>query len=117
MWSLIVTYGDLTAWSASLLVGKLFLQRGLSFLLQWLRCRMPTGPFKYLAIKPSAKGSQESVSALVLPYASGVPRMHPQQLLHNTYMKHPAVHGLVPKPLVCFKKNRNLGSWLVRAGA
>jgi hypothetical protein len=71
---------------------------------------------KYLQHSTITK-AKSSVSALVVPYAFGVPEMHLQQLLHSTYMKHPDVHGTVPKPLVCFKKNRNLGSWLVRAGA
>jgi hypothetical protein len=59
----------------------------------------------------------QSVCALVLPFASGVPEMGLQRLLHEAYMEHPSVHDLLPKPLVCYKKNRSLGSWLVRAGA
>ena len=73
--------------------------------------RRPT----YLHKAPTQSGA--SPTAFVVPYASGVPDMRLQSLLHTVYMQHPEAHQYIPRPLVCFTKNRNLGSWLVRAGA
>ena len=55
--------------------------------------------------------------AFVIPYAHGVADLQLQKLMHELYAGHPEVHAYMPKPIVCFRKNKNLGSWLVRAGA
>ena len=55
--------------------------------------------------------------AFVIPYAHGFADLQLQKLMHELYAGHPEVHAYMPKPIVCFRKNKNLGSSLVRAGA
>jgi hypothetical protein len=56
--------------------------------------------------------------AFVIPYAYDTHELQLQKLMHDLYGEHPEVHAHIPeKPVMCFKKNRNLGSWLVKAGA
>ena len=72
---------------------------------------------KYLQQSPRHNNSG-SVCAFVIPYVDGTADMRLQQLLHEVYMEHPELQAYIPeKPLVSFKKSRNLGSRLVRAGA
>lgn len=67
--------------------------------------------------KGPADSAAPSPTAFIVPYANGVPDMRLQALLHEVYLQHPEAHEYITKPLVCFTKNKNLGSWLVRAGA
>jgi hypothetical protein len=72
---------------------------------------------KYLQQSPRHEKSG-SVCAFVIPYVDGTADLRVQQLLHELYMEHPELQAYIPeKPLVSFKKSRNLGSLLVRAGA
>lgn len=72
---------------------------------------------KYLQQSPRHNNSG-SVCAFVIPYVDGTADLRLPQLLHELYMEHPELQAYMPeKPLVSFKKSRNLGSWLVRAGA
>jgi hypothetical protein len=66
-------------------------------------------------LQSSGKSTEDSVCAFVIPYAGGVPEMQLQKLLHEAYAGDSEVQAYLPKPIVCFKKSRNLGSWLVRA--
>ena len=72
---------------------------------------------KYLQ-QSARHNNSGSVCAFVIPYVDGTADMRLQQLLHELYMEHPELQAYIPeKPLVSFKKSRNLGSRLVRAGA
>ena len=67
---------------------------------------------KYLQQSPRHNNSG-SVCAFVIPYVDGTADMRLQQLLHELYMEHPELQAYIPeKPLVSFKKSRNLGSRL-----
>lgn len=63
------------------------------------------------------KPTGSSSSVLVLPYAQLIPEMRLQQLLRDEYEKcDDALHAWMPhRPIVAFTKNRNLGSFLVKA--
>jgi hypothetical protein len=59
------------------------------------------------------------VLALVVPYSRDVSVMQLPALLRAQVMQHPEAAAQLPRTqlFVCFTKNRNLGSALVRAGA
>jgi hypothetical protein len=70
---------------------------------------------QYLCADRSCKATC-SKSALVVPYAQQVPDLRLPQILLNEYMKGgEALHAVLTKPIVAYKKNRNLGSLLVKA--
>jgi hypothetical protein len=71
---------------------------------------------KYLH-RTEGNPAQKAGAALVVPYATGVPQLQLQQLLHCVYATHPEAHHHMSKPLVCFTKGRSLGAMLVKAGA
>jgi hypothetical protein len=53
---------------------------------------------------------------MVVPYAQQVPDLRLPQILADMYMKAgEALHVTLAKPIVAYKKNRNLGSLLVKA--
>jgi hypothetical protein len=53
---------------------------------------------------------------MVVPYAQQVPDLRLPQILADEYVKAgEALHVTLTKPIVAYKKNRNLGSLLVKA--
>jgi hypothetical protein len=54
--------------------------------------------------------------ALVVPYAQQVPDLRLPQILSDEYVKAgEALHVALSRPIVAYRKNRNLGSLLVKA--
>jgi hypothetical protein len=78
---------------------------------------------RYLASAACAAGDPDlapaGVLALVVPYSRDVSVMQLPALLRAQVMQHPEAAAQLPgtQLFVCFTKNRNLGSNLVRAGA
>lgn len=74
---------------------------------------------KYLQRRNQAGPSMDtSCLPLVVPHVSGVPDMRLQQMLHSLYdSSSEAVRTRISKPFVSFTKGKNLGAFLVRAGA
>lgn len=72
---------------------------------------------EYLSNASSRTTASSSRPVLVVPYAQLVPELQLQQLLQDEYGKgDKVVQDWVPqRPIVAFTKNRNLGSFLVKA--
>jgi hypothetical protein len=64
----------------------------------------------------SRKADSSSKCVMVVPYAQQVPDLRLPQILADEYVKAgEALHVALAKPIVAYKKNRNLGSLLVKA--
>jgi hypothetical protein len=64
----------------------------------------------------SRKADSSSKCVLVVPYAQQVPDLRLPQILADEYVKAgEALHVALSKPIVAYRKNRNLGSLLVKA--
>jgi len=72
---------------------------------------------RYLTCSGQQQRTAGGHTALVIPYAQGVPEMRLQQALRAVYMEGgEALHAIIPPPIVAFSKARNLGALLVRSG-
>ena len=72
---------------------------------------------QYLACTGQKRHGANSKSALVIPYAQGVPELRLQQALREVYLDGgEALHAILPPPIVAYSKAHNIGAMLVRAG-
>ena len=70
----------------------------------------------YLSGANSCKADSNGKCVLVVPYAQQVPDLRLPQILRDEYVNGgEALHAKLPRPIVAYRKNRNLGSMLVKA--